>query len=121
MDGNTLTNSVTLYSAISWWEGQLEKSTKVTKFLVHTSTYALDQGFYKKFKVETKKSLSEDWRICKDTFSIKDPPVMVTCDEPSIVKYVKLSVAGDDIAKGVPFYLLEVNVVGSIAGNNCYL
>ena len=86
---------------------------KIEKILCATTKYAIESGKFDRFKVETRITTSEPWKVCKGEYSIEGPwrHHEVKCNNPTIAKYIRLSVAG-----GVNLYLSNVEVVGSLAG-----
>ena len=58
--------------------------------------------------MQTKEQSTDSWKNCISEQKMPSNPYKVVCEEPTIAKYLKISVAGNNI----PLYLKEVEVVG---------
>ena len=58
--------------------------------------------------MSTKEQEGDDWKKCIEEQKMDTSPHKVVCDKPTVAKYVKISVAGED----TPLYLAEVEVMG---------
>ena len=93
----------------------MTKTALIERILVTTTDYAFRMGKFRRFKVETRLTSSAPWTVCKGEYSIKGSykPHVVKCNNPTIAKYIRLSVAG-----GPNLYLSEVIVEGVPVGKN---
>ena len=79
----------------------------INTILVYADEWPFTQGYYSRFKVETRMRDDEEWTVCKGEHSMSRPidPYVVVCDRPTTARYVRVSVAGS-----VPLYMREVQV-----------
>jgi ethanolamine utilization protein EutQ (cupin superfamily) len=110
-DGNMATGSVTKYTSFSWWMAEMEKLAHVDAVMVYTDPWAVQQGYFRRFKVETKMREHDEWTMCKDEHSVTaHDPHVVQCDQPTTARYIRVSVTPSGSC--VPLYLHEVKVMG---------
>ena len=67
LDGNKGTSSVTSYSngQLSWWSAEFLEPTKIDEIRVWTHGWAVNNGYYNKFRVETRMYPGDRWEVCK--------------------------------------------------------
>ena len=106
IDGDYSTYSLTQSSKFSWWSVVFGYTVEIEKILITASGYGIQSGYFDQFKVETKVTSEDPWRVCKGEHSIPTNPHIVKCDNPTIAKYLRLSTSGK-------CYLKEVHVVGT--------
>ena len=113
IDGNTGTDystmGVTHPDSPSWWSARMTAVATINKILVYAQEWPFTEGFYNRFKVETRMREDEPWTVCKGEYSMSRPidPHEVLCDQPTTAGYVRVSVAGNKF-----LYLREVQVFG---------
>jgi len=84
----------------------------VEKVVVYANSWAVQQGYFRRFKVETKVNEGDDWKVCKKEHEVqKHDPHVVQCDDVTVAKYVRVSVS--PMGSCAPLYLHEVEVMGT--------
>ena len=84
--------------------------------MVFASRWALNKGYYGRFKVDTRLTEKKDWVMCKGPYSLNEShfPHIVQCNASiTLAKYIRLSVGGNK-----PLYLYEVKVAGTVKGES---
>ena len=118
IDEDISTNSYTTDDPLPWWKAELSKITRIENIILYLSDYNYNQGHYTGFKVET--SITEDaWVVCKGPYDVQKPirPHIITCNKPTIAKYVRLSREIDVVGY---LALREVNVNGVSLGKSLF-
>ena len=113
IDGNTVDDWPTMGvtnrdEPRSWWSAKMTKEATIDRILVYAHIWAHGQGYYNKFKVETRMTDTGPWTVCKGEYSMGDPidPHYVICDQQTTAQYIKVSIGGNK-----HLYLREVQVI----------
>ena len=117
IDEDKSTKSVTRGSVFDWWSAELTNITRIETILISASMDTSKSGYDGRFKVETRMSTSEPWKICKGEYSFTGSlePHELQCDKPTTAKYLRLSVAGPRCPNCRNLYLYDVRVRGEPA------
>ena len=114
IDGDTTSSCNFAHTALAsegaWWSAEMTKVARIEQILAYVPSWEYKQGYYRHFKVETRLSKQDAWKVCKGEYSMNEPydPHEIQCDQDTVAKYIRLSVRGN-----VHLVLNEVRVIGT--------